>query len=152
MLVHYIVKDKTGARAKKWLSFRSDQRWDFSLLAKDLMGDKARGVYTDLSNYCHPHAAGTSKFIRELEKGISRFERGAIKDFALAKKQIFYISNSAIGIIETLNTIISPSQKWVEKHDEIIGSNLFYENYIKEIEPKIAGGDKEFLEILNKLD
>jgi len=151
ILVSYILNDETGKRAGKWLGFKIDQRWDFSMMSKEIMGDVAKDAYADLSSYCHPHVVGTAKYMRELDEGILRFERGAIKDFDLAEKQIFYISNSAVGIIEILNKVIKPSDRWVEKHNEIINSKIFCDNFAREIEPKIVAEDEQFMKIINNL-
>jgi hypothetical protein len=152
VLVHYIFSDKTEKRAKKWIHFNPHQRWDFSLISQEFMGDKLKGAYCNFSNYCHPHAAGSSRFLKEMEEGWLRFERGPIKDFQSVKDQILWVSNTAVSVLETFSKEISPPQRWIEKHDEIINSEIFQDRFLKHIKPLLDAEDEDFMKIINSLD
>lgn len=145
ILLAYILNDKTGKRITKYFSFTSPkQKWSFKLMSEEIIGKKIEGAYTDLSLYCHPHILGFSKIFHG-----KHIQRSAISDFDNAAEKLIQASVCAVGIVETANCVIPPSESWDAIHNQILNSK-FLQTDFKKVKKLIEEGDQDFCNLISQ--
>lgn len=152
-MIFYILGDKSGKRAQKWIHSDHKQRWDSSLILENLSIDVS-GAYSNFCSVAHPHILGFQKFIK-FKKDSFVINTGPTTDYNLAEEKLALASLSAVGINEIANSAIIPSKDWEKEHKDILNHAVYkryFDRGIKNFAKIDDGSVVKFLFKLKNLD